>query len=314
MNFSQPIPLHSLATLLDATIEGDPQILVKGLNEIHMVEPGDLTFADHPKYYQKALDSKASVILIDQKVDFPIGKALLIHSDPFEAYISLVRQFHPFHPSSSMISPLAVIGEGTVVQPGVFIGNDVVIGKNCLIHANVSIYDHTIIGDRVIIHSGSVLGADAYYFQNHQGHYRKLESCGKVIVGNDVEIGALCAIDKGVSAETYIGDGTKMDNHVQIGHDTHIGRNCLIGAHSAIAGVTTLEDNVILWARVSINKDLVIGKGAVLLATSSVSKSLEGGKTYFGAPAIEARAKWRELVALKQLPDLLQKLHSLLKD
>ena len=314
MDFPQLSPLHMLANLLNAKLEGDPQTLVKGLNEIHKAEPGDLTFVDHSKYYQKAFNSQASVILIDQKVECPAGKALLIHPDPFEAYISLVRRFHPFQPSSSMISPSAIIGEGTIVQPGVFIGNNVVIGKNCIIHANVSIYDHTIIGDRVIIHSGSVLGADAYYFQNHEGSYRKLESCGKVVVGNDVEIGALCAIDKGVSAETYIGDGTKMDNHVQIGHDTRIGKNCLIGAHSAIAGVTTLEDNVVLWARVSLNKDLVIGKGAVLLATSSVSKSLEGGKTYFGAPAIEARTKWKELAALKQLPDLLQKLHSLLKD
>ena len=123
-----------------------------------------------------------------------------------------------------------------------------------------------------------------------------------------MEVGALTSIDKGVSGDTIISFGTKFDNHVQVGHDTYIGRNCLIGAFCAIAGVTRIEDDVILWASVLVNKDLVIGKGAVLLAGSGTEKSLEGGKTYWGVPAIEARKKWREVAALKVLPDILQKL------
>lgn len=273
-----------------------------------MVEPGDLTFVDHPKYYQKALGSAATTILINQKVDCPPGKALLIHSDPFAAYVSLARKFMPFVPASSSISPSAEIGMGTHIQPGSFIGNRVKIGKNCLIHSNVSIYDHCEIGDDVIVHSGAVIGADAFYFQRKPEGYRKLESCGRVVIGNRVEIGALCTIDRGVSGDTLIGDGTKFDNHVQIGHDTIIGKNCLIGSHTAIAGVTRIEDDVLIWARVLINKDLVIGKAAIILADTGVSKSLEGGKTYYGTPAIEARQKWREVAALKQLPDLLHKL------
>ena len=273
-----------------------------------MVEPGDLTFVDHPKYYQKALGSAATTILINQKVDCPPGKALLIHSDPFAAYVSLARKFMPFVPASSSISPSAEIGMGTHIQPGSFIGNRVKIGQNCLIHSNVSIYDHCEIGDDVIVHSGAVIGADAFYFQRKPEGYRKLESCGRVVIGNRVEIGALCTIDRGVSGDTLIGDGTKFDNHVQIGHDTIIGKNCLIGSHTAIAGVTRIEDDVLIWARVLINKDLVIGKAAIILADTGVSKSLEGGKTYYGTPAIEARQKWREVAALKQLPDLLHKL------
>ncbi|MDK2909203.1 MAG: UDP-3-O-[3-hydroxymyristoyl] glucosamine N-acyltransferase [Bacteroidales bacterium] len=311
MNFPEPLALGLIAQLTGADLVGDTEWLVTGMNEIHRVRPGDLTFVDHPKYYQKALSSAATFILINQKVDCPEGKALLIHDDPFAAWVSLARRFRPFVPATAVISPSAIIGEGTIIQPGAFIGNNVTIGKNCIIHANVSIYDHTIIGDEVIIHSSTVIGADAYYFQRKPEGYRKLESCGRVIIGNRVEIGALCTIDRGVSCDTIIGDGTKFDNHVQVGHDTRIGRNCLIGAQCAIAGVTVIEDDVILWGRVSVNKDLVIGRGAVLLAHSGVSKSLEGGKTYFGVPAIEARAKWREIAALRRLPDIISNLEDL---
>lgn len=308
MKLSTPITLADIAVLIGATYQGDAVFPVSGINEIHMVSDGDLTFVDHPKYYSKALSSKASTIIINQKVECPARKALLFHDDPFAAYTLLVRKLMPFIASSSSISLSALIGEGTVIQPGVFIGNHVVIGKNCIIHSNVSIYDHTIIGNNVVIHANSVLGADAYYFQRKPAGYRKLESCGRVIIEDDVEIGALCSIDRGVSGSTLIGKGTKFDNHVQVGHDTQIGANCLIGAHTAIAGVTRIEDDVIIWAKVAINKDLVIGKGAVILATSAVDKSLAGGATYFGIPAIEARKKWKELVMLRRLPEIYNKL------
>lgn len=308
MQLNPALTLKQVAEIINAEYIGDANFLVSGLNEIHKVQKGDLTFVDHPKYYAKALNSNATTILINKKVDCPEGKALLISEDPFSDYVKLVKKFRPFESSDVPVSKKAQIGEGTIIQPGAFVGNNVIIGKNCLIHANVSIYDHTIIGNNVIIHSNSVIGADAYYFQKKEGKFRKFESCGRVIIEDNVEIGALCSIDKGVSADTIIGNGTKMDNHIQIGHDTIIGKNCLIGAHCAIAGVTEIEDDVILWAKVAINKDLVIGKGAVILATSAVDKSLEGGKTYFGAPAEEARKKWRELVALRRLPDIIDKL------
>ena len=202
---------------------------------------------------------------------------------------------------SLVSSESSSIGSGSIIQPNCFIGEQVRIGKNCLIHSNVSIYDHTVIGDHVVIHSNSVIGADAYYFQKKDGAYRKMKSCGRVIIKDNVEIGALCSIDKGVSADTIIGKGTKMDNHVQIGHDTTIGENCLLGSQVAIAGVTSIEDDVLIWAKVAINKDLTIGKGATVLATSNVDKSLKGGVTYFGSPAIEAKKKWRQLVKLKNL-------------
>lgn len=308
MKLSPSLRLDDVARFLGATFSGNPDFKISGLNEIHMVEAGDLTFVDHPKYYSKALNSKATTILINKEVECPVGKALLFHPDPFAAYVSLVIKYRPFEPAITAVSPSASIGEGTVIQPNAFIGNHVVIGRNCIIHANASIYDHTVIGDNVIVHSGAVIGADAYYFQRKPEGYRKFESCGRVVLSDNVEVGALCAIDKGVSGDTFVGKGTKFDNHVQVGHDTYIGSNCLIGSHCAIAGVTRIEDDVILWGKVAINKDLVIGKGAVILATSAVDKSLEGGKVYFGIPADEARKKWRELAALRQLPAYIQTL------
>ena len=308
MKFPKPFTLSEIAEIIGARMIGDPGFIVSGINEIHMVEAGDLTFVDHPKYYNKALNSPATTILINKEVECPEGKALLIHEKPFDAYVSLATRFRPFEKAHAMISASALIGEGSVIQPGAFIGNHVKIGTNCIIHANASIYDHTLIGDHVIIHSGTVIGADAYYFQKRPEGYKKLESCGRVVLEDYVEIGALCSIDKGVSGDTIISKGTKFDNHVQVGHDTYIGKNCLIGSFCAIAGVTRIEDDVILWANVLVNKDLVIGKGAIVLAGAGTEKSLEGGKTYWGIPAIEARKKWREVAALKQLPDILSKL------
>ena len=301
MKLSKAYTIQEISKIIEQPFIGDANFKVTGINEIHMVENGDLTFVDHPKYYSKALNSAATTILINKEVECPEGKALIISETPFDDYMKLVKHFRPFQAATAMINPSASIGEGTVIQPGAFIGNHVTIGKNCLIHANVCIYDHSVVGNDVIIHSSSVIGADAYYFQKRADGFKKFESCGRVILKDKVEIGALCTIDKGVSGDTIIDEDTKMDNHCQIGHDTYIGKHCLIGAFAAIAGVTRIEDDVIIWARVAINKDIVIGKGAVILATSAADKSLEGGKTYFGSPAIEARKKWKEMAVLRRL-------------
>jgi UDP-3-O-[3-hydroxymyristoyl] glucosamine N-acyltransferase len=308
MKFDSPRTLKEIAGIIHARFIGDPDFLVSGINEIHMVHAGDLTFVDHPKYYNKALQSNATTILINKEVEPPAGKVLIISDHPFDDYVSLVTRFRPFEKAVTAVSLSAEIGEGTVIQPGAFIGNHVKIGRNCIIHANASIYDHTLIGNNVIIHSGAVIGADAYYFQRRPEGYKKLQSCGRVVLEDNVEVGAATCIDKGVSGDTYISFGTKFDNQVQVGHDTFIGRNCLIGSQCAIAGVTRIEDDVILWARVVVNKDLVVGAKAIVLATSGIDKSIEGGKVYFGSPVMEARKKWREMVAVRNLPDILDKL------
>lgn len=310
MKFEQGIPVQWIATYTGALLLGNETQLATGINEIHKVAAGDISFVDHPKYYDRALNSAATIIIINKEVPFPEGKTILVTEDPFSAYVKLVKHFRPFEPAAQMISETAVIGEGTHIQPGTFVGNHVRIGRNCLIHPNVTIYDHCVIGDNVIIHAGTVLGADAFYFKRRKERdvqYDKLESCGRVIVEDDVEIGAGCTIDKGVSGDTIIGRGTKLDNQIHIGHGTVVGRNCLIAAQVGIAGKAHIEDEVILWGQVGVNKDLVIGKGAVVYAQSGVPASIEGGKVYFGSPVEEAREKMKELSWVKRIPELWHK-------
>jgi UDP-3-O-[3-hydroxymyristoyl] glucosamine N-acyltransferase len=307
MKLEPTFTLKEISGLINAEFEGDPNHIISGINEIHKVIVGDLTFVDHPKYYDKALSSKASTIIINKRVPLPDGKGLIHSEDPFRDYVKLVLKFRSFEPATEMISRKARIGEGTIIQPGAFIGNNVVIGKDCIIHPNATIYDHCILGDRVIIHSSSVIGGDAFYFKRRPDRYDKLESCGMTIIEDDVEIGSMCAVDKGVSCNTVIGKGTKLDNHIQVGHDTVIGKNCLIGAHTAIAGVVTIEDDVVIWAKCAINKDLTVGKGAVMLAYSAIDKSIKGNQVYWGIPAEPARKKWKELAYLKRLHELFEK-------
>lgn len=310
MKLNPTTTLKEVCAFIGADFEGAPDFCISGINEIHKVESGDLTYVDHPKYYNKALNSKATTIIINKQVACPEGKALIFTDKPFEAYIALVNKYRPFESCSVPVSPKATIGEGTIIQPGAFIGNHVTIGKNCIIHSNVSIYDHCILGNNVVIGANTVIGGDAYYFKKQaDGHYDKMMSCGRVIIEDDVEIGCLCTIDKGVSGDTTVGCGTKFDNHVQIGHDTVIGKNCLIGNGVMIAGVSKVEDDVILWAGVAVQKDLVIGKGAVLLALSAVDKDVPPNKTYWGIPADDKIKKWRELALIRKLPEIYNKLY-----
>lgn len=301
MRFPQPYTLKQIATIINAKYIGDDDFSVLGMNEIHVVQPGDIVFVDHPKYYDKALQSKATIVLINKEVECPEGKALLISDDPFRDFNKLTDFFKPFVKAFSLVAPTAVIGKNTIIQPGAFIGNNVKIGKNCLIHSNVSVYDDCVIGDNVTIHAGTVLGADAFYYKKRPEGFDKLKSGGRVVIEDNVDLGALCTIDRGVTGDTTIKKGTKIDNQVHIGHDTVVGEKCLIASQTGIAGCVVIEDEVTIWGQVGMTSGITIGKKAVILAQSGVSKSLEGNQTYFGYPAGEAREKYREMSALKQL-------------
>jgi UDP-3-O-[3-hydroxymyristoyl] glucosamine N-acyltransferase len=314
MKLENPVPVSWIADFIQAKIVGDSSFLATGINEIHKVQKGDISFVDYEKYYETSLNSAASVIIIDKEIPCPGGKILLITEDPFASYVKLVKHFRPFTPSDKMISDSAVIGEGTVLQPNVFIGHHVQIGKHCIIHPNVTIYDHAVIGDHVIIHAGAVIGADGFYFKkrvNRKVKYDKLESCGRVVIENDVEIGAGATIDKGVSGDTIIGSGTKLDNLVHIGHGVVIGKNCLFAAQVGIGGKTIIEDDVTLWGQVGVNKDLTIKANTTVLGQSGVSHSLKGDKTYFGYPVEEANYKRRELAWIKRIPEIWEKVKKL---
>lgn len=308
MKFQKVYTLEEIASIIDCKFVGDAHFPVLGMNEIHVVEPGDIVFVDHPKYYDKALNSAATIVLINKNVACPEGKALLISEDPFRDFNKLTNYFKPFQFSNVSIATSALIGEGTVIQPNTFIGNHVVIGKNCLIHSSVSIYDYTVIGDNVIIHAGTVLGADAFYYKKRTEGFDQLLSGGRVVIKDNVGIGALCTIDKGVSGDTIIGEGTKIDNQVHVGHDTVIGKKCLIASQTGIAGCVIIEDEVTIWGQVGTTSGITIGAKAVILGQTGVTKSVEGGKSYFGTPVEESREKLKQLANIKKIPEILIKL------
>lgn len=308
MKFPQSHTLQQIATIIDCKFVGDANFPVLGMNEIHVVSPGDIVFVDHSKYYDKALNSAATIVLINKEVECPEGKALLISDDPFRDFNKLTNHFKPFIPATSNVAESATIGANTIIQPTAFIGNNVVIGKNCVIHANVSIYDDAIIGDNVTIHSGTVLGANAFYYKKRLEGFDRLLSGGRVVIEDNVDIGASCTIDRGVTADTTVKEGAKIDNQVQIGHDTVIGKKCLIASQVGIAGCTIIEDEVTIWGQVGITSGVTIGEKAVLSAKAGVSKSLEGGKHYFGIPADDFRTKYKEIASIRKIPEILEKL------
>jgi UDP-3-O-[3-hydroxymyristoyl] glucosamine N-acyltransferase len=314
MRFPSPVAVSWLGEFIGAKVIGDAKGQATGINEIHKVEPGDLVFVDHPKYYDKCIQSPATYIIINKEVDCPSGKALLVVDEPFEAYQKIVGHFRPFEPAVKLISDNATIGKDTVIFPGVFVGHHVTIGSNCIIQPNVSILDHCVIGNNVIIQAGTVIGSDAFYYntkKNRPNWYKKMLSSGRVVIEDDVEIGAGCTIDRGVSHDTRIGQGTKIDNMVHIGHDTIVGKNCLFAAQVGIAGATTIEDGVTLWGQVGVSKTLTIGSNATVYAQSGVPYSIEGGKIYFGSPVEDALSKKKEFIWVKRIPEIWERINKL---
>lgn len=301
MQFRQPIPVKEIAARIQARIIGDPEFLCTGLNEIHKVVPGDILFVDVAKYFDKALRSAASVIILNEEVEPPVGKVLLVVDQPFEAYDRLAREFKPAKPLSATIDPSAVIHPSTILEPGVIIGPDVKIGKDGYIQAGVIIHSNTTIGDHVTIQAGTVIGTDAFYFKRHPDRYDKWHTCGRVIIEDHVDIGAGCTINRGVSGDTVIGAGSKLDCLIHIGHGAVLGKRCLLAGQVGVGGKVILEDGVVLYGQVGVAHGVRIGAGAVVSAKSGVSKDLEGGKTYFGAPAEEIRVKQREMATLRML-------------
>lgn len=299
MTFNQPQNLKNIALLIGAKHVGADDFQVLGTNEIHRVKAGEIVFVNHPKYYDKALNSDATIILIDKEVDCPAGKALLISDDPFRDFNKINTHFTKITHFFGELTA-AKIGENTHIHPSVVLGDNVKIGNNCIIFPNVVIGDRTIIGDNVIIQSNTVLGGDAFYYRKYEGQFDKLISVGNVIIENNVEIGVGCTIDRGVTDSTIIGEGSILDNQIQIGHDTVIGKRCLIASQTGIAGCCNIDDDVTMWGQVGIASGLNIEQGTVLLAQVGVNRDLKKG-TYFGPIAEEFRQYLKKEVKLKNL-------------
>lgn len=308
MKFPQPVSVKDIAESINASILGDDKIMATGINEIHNASKGDIIFVDVRKYFAKSLNSAASIIILNEQTECPEGKVLLLCDDPFGAYNSIVLQHRPLIPLIVSISEKAHIHPSCIIEPGVIIGPDVTIGQNCYLQANSVITGHTIIGNHVTIESGVVIGTDAFYYKKTAAGFQKWRSAGRVIIQDHVDIGSNSAINIGVSGDTIVGEGTKIDSLVHLGHEVKIGKRCQLTSQVTIGGNTVVGDDVILYGRVGIAHNLNIGNNVTVNAQSLVTKNLQPGKSYTGNPANETRQHLRRLAALRQLPDLLKEL------
>jgi UDP-3-O-[3-hydroxymyristoyl] glucosamine N-acyltransferase len=306
VRFAKTHTLSEIASLLGCDYLGESTLVLSGLNEIHKVNTGDIAFVDHPKYFQSALGSLATAVIINERVVCPEGKGLLISTDPFRDFNKLITHFQ-----SATIAPR--IAPHCRIHPSVTLGNNVSIGEGTIIFPGVVIDDNVHIGAHCVVQANTVLGSHAFYYKNRPEGRDRLLTCGELVIEDYVEIGANCTIDRGVTGDTRIGAHTKIDNLVHIGHDTRVGMHCLMAAQVGVAGCVVLDDGVILWGQVGVASNVHIGKGAVVLGKAGVTKSIEGNKTYFGNPIEEARLRFRELAALRQLPTTIEQLRQQMK-
>lgn len=307
MRFDKKYTLEEFATDFQLEYRGNESAIISGINEIHRVEEGDLVFVDHPKYYDKALNSAATVVIINKAdVNIPEGKGIIISDEPFTLFNQILRKHSDVTFPSRGKDPEDF--PNCQIHPTAFIDQWVEIGEGSIIYPGVQLLGRVIIGKNVVIQAGTVIGSQGFYYKKRSDHFERLGSEGSVRIGDGTEIGANCTIDKGVTAETYIGKNTVIDNLVQIGHDTIIGDRCLIAAQCGIAGCTIIEDEVTLWGQVGISSGITIGEKAVLHAQSGVAKSLDPNNVYFGSPAGESRVKLKEMASLRSLPGYFEKL------
>jgi UDP-3-O-[3-hydroxymyristoyl] glucosamine N-acyltransferase len=324
------VTLQALRDRIGGEIVGDPAICITGVSSLDHAKPGDLSFAEHERHLEAVRKTAASVILI--KPDFPVvdGKNFLRVPNPREAFVMALVAIQPPRPApagihpSAVISPEAVIeepvtigeccvvrkgahiGRGTILASGVHVGEAAVIGRDCTIAANVVIGAGVQIGDRAIFHGGVVIGADGFGFVWNKDRYLKVPQLGTVIIGNDVEIGANSCVDRATFGATTIGDGTKIDNQVQVAHNDVIGKHVILAGQVGLAGSVTIRDRAMLGGKAGVIDHLTIGEGARTGAASIVTRSVKPGETVWGLPARPTDRILKELASLALLPKLLK--------
>ena len=306
--------------------------VVESVAPLDRAGPTDLVFFDNAAYAAQLGDCGAAACLVAEKFanDVPAHIAALRTRNPYRAFIAVAQALFPdamrpsslyaveaiapganVHPTARLesgvtvdpgvvIGPRAEIGAGTIIGPTAVIGPDVRIGRDGVIGAGATI-THALIGDRVVIHPGCRIGQDGFGYQMGPAGHRKIPQVGRVIIQDGVEIGAGTTIDRGGMGDTVIGEGTKIDNLVQIGHNVRIGRHCIIVAQTGISGSVTLEDWVVLGGQVGIADHLTIGEGAQVGASSGLMRDVPAGQKWFGTPAKPAREQFRELATLQRL-------------
>jgi UDP-3-O-[3-hydroxymyristoyl] glucosamine N-acyltransferase len=321
------LQVTEIAAQLKAAWEGDGNLEISGVAPLESAGPREIAFVGNRKAAAGAHKSGAGCLLVT--ADFPKGRTLIRAADPRGACACVIELLHPapvvtpgVHPSaviaesaevpqSATIGPQATIGAGTHIGersrigPGCVVGADVKIGADCILHANVTIYDGVTVGDRVVIHSGVVLGADGFGFVRQNSHYEKFPQIGRVVIGNDVEIGANSCVDRAALGITLIGEGTKLDNMVHIAHNCQIGRHVVIAAQTGLSGGVVVEDYAVIGGQVGIGDKARIESGAVLGSGCGIltSKIVRKGQVVWGTPARPLRQYLEQLANLARLPE-----------
>ena len=326
--------VREIAEQVGGEVVGDGGIELAGFAQADAAKPGDLTFAENEKYFRLAEKSQASAILAPEEFDSEAKPVIRVTNAriAFARVLPLLfpqKEFAPgIHPSaviaesaqvdnSAHIGPNCVIGENAVIgrqailEANCIVGDQSSLGQAVRLFPNVTIYPQSRIGDRVRIHSGSVIGSDGYGYVFDRDHHRKIPQVGGVVIGDDVEIGANCTIDRGALGNTVIGEGTKIDNLVQIAHNVVIGNHCLLVAQNGIGGSTKVGEYTTLAGQVGVVGHIEIGPKSVVAAKAGVLNNLDGGKQYMGFPAIPDREAKRQIIALKKLPELIKRIKKL---
>jgi UDP-3-O-[3-hydroxymyristoyl] glucosamine N-acyltransferase len=330
-----PITLKELADFCDAQIVGgDLATTIYSAADIKSAQAGQVTQLTSSRYTQHIKNSTATACFIAEGFavdDLPDSMALLVCADPEISFIKAVELLHPARVYSSQVSPQAVLennvtlGQGVYIGPyavigqdaiigdnstllaGAYVGKNVKIGENCKIYPYAVIYDDVVVGNNVIIHSGSIIGADGFGYKFRNNIHVKVPQVGNVIIDDNVEIGANTCIDRGALGSTLIGEGTKIDNLVQIGHNNKVGKNVIMCGLTGVSGSCNIEDYAILAGSSGVADHVTIGQGAVVMARSGVAGDVKAGTQVFGSPAKDKKTAYKEQIALSKLPELLKK-------
>ncbi len=322
------VPLSDLAALVRGKVIGDEALLIESARPLKLAGPSDITFLQDTGKANQLADSAACAVVTP--VGMPAnGKAMIQVEDPLDAFIAIVQSFQAPHKSKkSVVDPraaidysvvlgvnvsvgaFAVVGEGTVIgdgcriHPNATIGPNCVLGKDAVVHPGAVLYEGTVVGDRSIIHANAVIGADGFGYRFRDGKHEKIPQLGNVVIGEDVEVGAGTTIDRGTFQPTEIGEGTKIDNLVQIAHNCRIGKHNLLVSQMGIAGSSTTGQYVVVAGQVGIRDHVNIGEGAVIGAKAGVTSDIPAGQRVLGAPARPEGDQKRVLMSLEKLPQL----------
>jgi UDP-3-O-[3-hydroxymyristoyl] glucosamine N-acyltransferase len=326
--------LGEVARLVGGELAGDPALVVRGLAPLEQARPGDLSFVTGPRYQAAAEQSQASAFLVPPGLELP-GRTVIRVAEPGLAIAGLLRLFHPestpapgVHPTAvladsarvaadatvlayAVVGPDSVVESRAVLHPHVVLGPRCRVGQGSVLHAHVVLREDVEVGRGVVVHAGAVLGADGFGYVFDGTSHRKIPQVGRVVIEDDVEIGANVTIDRATMGATVVGRGTKIDNLVQIGHNTVIGADTIVVAQTGISGSCRIGSRVVLAGQVGLADHVTVGDGAQIGAQAGVHRDVPAGAQVLGSPAIPVSEARRSMVALPRLPELLRTVRAL---